>query len=330
MLSPRLEPPLGLMGQAPAEDHMLTIFSTPKPFRGHIGTIQRNAIGSWVCLDPGCEVILFGDDPGCTEIAKELRLRQEPNIRRNESGTPLLDSVFARGQEIAAHDVLCYVNCDIMLLHCFCEAVLRVARSFPKFLIVGRRWDTTVIQPLDFKAADWESELRALAMRSGREQLSYAVDYFVFPRGLYRYVPPFAIGRLYWDHWLVWRARSMRVPVVDAGAGVFAVHQNHDFSHQPEGLEGIRTGAEARNNRALAGGQLHLYTIDHATHQLVDSQIVNKPGHWHVPLTFLLRVYSSQFWYRLLEATFRARHAFGLYRGAFDQIQKRVRSFIWE
>ena len=26
---------------------MLTIFTTPKPFRGHIGIIQRNALKSW-------------------------------------------------------------------------------------------------------------------------------------------------------------------------------------------------------------------------------------------------------------------------------------------
>lgn len=29
---------------------MLTIFATPKPFQGHVGIIQRNAIGSWVRL----------------------------------------------------------------------------------------------------------------------------------------------------------------------------------------------------------------------------------------------------------------------------------------
>ena len=41
---------------------MLTIFSTPKPFRGHIGVIQRNAIESWKRIHPDVEIILFGDE----------------------------------------------------------------------------------------------------------------------------------------------------------------------------------------------------------------------------------------------------------------------------
>ena len=41
---------------------MITIFSTPKPFRGHIGVIQRNALKSWTLLHPDVEMILFGDE----------------------------------------------------------------------------------------------------------------------------------------------------------------------------------------------------------------------------------------------------------------------------
>ena len=41
---------------------MLTIFSCPKPFRGHFGMIQRNAIRSWTLLKPTPDVILIGDE----------------------------------------------------------------------------------------------------------------------------------------------------------------------------------------------------------------------------------------------------------------------------
>jgi len=40
----------------------LTIFATPKAFRGHFDVIQRNAISSWTKL--GVDVILMGDDAG--------------------------------------------------------------------------------------------------------------------------------------------------------------------------------------------------------------------------------------------------------------------------
>ena len=51
---------------------MLTIFSTPKPFQGHIGVIQRNAIGSWKQLHPDVEIVLFGDDEGAAEVVVQF------------------------------------------------------------------------------------------------------------------------------------------------------------------------------------------------------------------------------------------------------------------
>lgn len=57
---------------------MITFFSTPKPFRGHIGVIQRNAIRSWKLAHPDAEVILFGDEEGASETARDLGARHEP------------------------------------------------------------------------------------------------------------------------------------------------------------------------------------------------------------------------------------------------------------
>lgn len=309
---------------------MLTIFATPKPFEGHAGVIQRNAIGSWVRLRPDCEVILFGDEAGAAETAKEFGIRHVPYVQHSEFGTKRLDYIFARAQEIARHDLLCYANCDIILPQSLCRAVHSVATWSAKFLMIGRRWDTPVTRELDFEATDWGAQLREFAMKSGRQQLAYAVDFFAFARGLYTDMPPFVVGRVYWDHWLVWKARSMKVPVLDASADVLAIHQNHDFAYHPGGLQGIKVDAESKRNRALAGGQLHLYTIDHATHVLVDGHVVNKPGRWHVPVTSLLRLYSSQLWYWFLKVTFRARHGFGLHRGALAQMHRRVLSIIGE
>jgi hypothetical protein len=122
----------------------------------------------------------------------------------------------------------------------------------------------------------------------------------------------------------------MKVPVVDVSADVLAIHQNHDFAYHPGGLLGIKADAESKRNRALAGGQLHLYTIDHSTHRLIDGKIEDRPGRWHVPLTFFLRTYSSQLWYWFLKATFKARHALGLHSEPLSQLQRRVRSIIGE
>jgi hypothetical protein len=141
-------------------------------------------------------------------------------------------------------------------------------------------------------------------------------------------MPPFVVARHHWDHWMVWKARSMNVPVLDASADVLAIHQNHDFAYHSGGLEGVWTDVESKRNRALAGGQLHLYTIEHATHRIVDGRIEDNPGRWHVPATFFIRTYLSQLWYWLLNTSFRTRHALGLHRRALAQVQRRVRSIL--
>src|SRR5438876_11556063 len=103
---------------------MLTLFAIPKPFRGHIAVIQRNAIMSWTLLQPRPEVILFGDEEGTAEICRELGLRHAPAVERNEFGTPLLDDLFRKAEEQASYATLCYVNSDILLLDDFSKAVV--------------------------------------------------------------------------------------------------------------------------------------------------------------------------------------------------------------
>src|SRR5258708_16217187 len=148
---------------------MLTTFATAKPFSGHIGIIQRNTLQSWKALHPGIEIILFGADEGAVEAAKEFGLRHEPHVERNEWGTKRLDYMFARAQAIARHEMLCYTNCDIILMQDFWRAIERVRAMHGEFLIVGRRWDTDVTEPLAFEQADWQESLRVLALRRRRQ-----------------------------------------------------------------------------------------------------------------------------------------------------------------
>ena len=58
----------------------MTLFTTPKAFRGHIDVIQRNALKSWKLLDHDVEIIVFGDDEGAAEVCGELGLRHEAEV----------------------------------------------------------------------------------------------------------------------------------------------------------------------------------------------------------------------------------------------------------
>ncbi|HYM90082.1 MAG TPA: glycosyltransferase family A protein, partial [bacterium] len=233
---------------------MVTLVSLPKPFRGHAEVIQRNAIRSWTRLRPACQIILLGDDDGTAEMARECGAHHVPEVARNEFGTPLLDSAFAAAERVATGDLLCYLNADIILMSDFMATVTRLAGQMRRFLMIGQRCNVHIAGPWDFDQPDWEHHLRSYARRHGTlSGLFYGADYFVFTRGLWQTLPPLAIGRYFWDTWLIFRARSLGVPVFDATDCVVAVHQAHDYSHAPT-VNAWVSAPEARRNLTLSGG----------------------------------------------------------------------------
>ncbi len=257
----------------------LTIFTAPKPFTdSHIGCIQRNAIMSWVALGPEVQVILIGDEPGMEEAAGETGAVHLRHVERNEHGTPLVSSVFtlARGYDQAPF--LAYVNSDILLFDDFLEATRAAAASDRPFVIVGQRWDLDVEEALDLMPG-WQARLRNDARSTGHLHPAGGSDYFAFPRECYADVPPFAIGRAGWDNWMIYHARKQGWRVIDATSSVLIVHQSHDYGHLPGGLPHYRL-PESERNVELAGGRRVIFSLQDATHQLVDGRVRPRPLGW--------------------------------------------------
>src|SRR5690348_14888761 len=106
---------------------MLYILACPKPFTGSVAVIQRNAITSWVHLQPRPDITLFGDEPGTAAICEELGLHHVPDVLRNERGTPLLSDVLAKGQRRAGKNGrIGFINADIILMEDFSRAIERL------------------------------------------------------------------------------------------------------------------------------------------------------------------------------------------------------------
>lgn len=250
---------------------MLTLFSVPKPFRDHIGIIQANALQSWLKLEPRCEVILFGAEEGASEMAQRFGALHVPDVSCNEFGTPLLNDLFDKAQAIATCPLICYVNADMILMDDFTRSVDSLYRFKQSFLMVGRRWNVDLNEPFDFERDEWDDSLRLYAQQHGKPGSQYYMDYFVFPKGLFKTMLPFAIGRPPFDNWLLWKARSLGASLVDASEVIMAVHQNHDYAHHPEGRIGVYEGPEAKRNRELMGGSHHFFTLEDATHRLTAS-----------------------------------------------------------
>jgi hypothetical protein len=310
---------------------MLTLFSTPKAFRGHIAVIQRNALESWKRLHADVEVILFGVDKGTAEICGELGLRHVADTSRSRLGANRVDAMFARAQEMSRHELLCYANCDIVLTREFTEALGKVQGWRKEFLMVGRRWDTEVTEALDFSRTDWEEKITAWARSEGYHRFFHNIDYFAFSRGLYREIPALVVGRVYWDHWMIWKALTEKAAVVDASEVVCAVHQNHDYGHVPEGWKSVAGDEDARRNFALAGGRAHLRTIEDATYRLTARGVRANRWHWMAPARRRWRdvaravrgALRTKVWHPVLDATRPVRDAVGLKK---DNVPAALRS----
>lgn len=242
---------------------VLSLFTSPKPFQGHIGVIQRNALRSWSELGPEAEVLLIGDEEGMAEEAARSGARHLPEVERNELGTPLVSSIFAIARKSARHPNLCYVNSDVILLPDLLNAVRQLAGRFERYLLVGRRWDLDVPEPLP-KSPGWEQELRERIRTEGELHTPTGSDYFVFPRTMFSALPPFALGRAGWDNWMIYAGRHAHVPVVDGTGAVTAIHQTHDYAHLPGGKPHFRL-PESRGNVAMGGGRVSVFTIRDAT-----------------------------------------------------------------
>lgn len=254
---------------------MLTLFAIPKAFRGQIDIIQRNAIHSWTLLQPRPEIILLGSDPGTAEVAQEFGLKHIPAIECNEYGTPLMSSLFGLAQQVGTGSLFAYVNADIILMQDFIAAIERV--PFRRFMLTGQRWNLDFETALTFEPG-WDNQLCQQVHRSGQQEGPQAMDYFVFSRDTYTEIPPFAIGRLCWDNWMLYKALNLKIPLIDASQAVTAVHQNHDYNHHPAGWDGVFLGPEAAQNLELLGGAHYTYfMLDLANWQMTPEGL-RKPG----------------------------------------------------
>jgi len=251
---------------------LITLFSAPKPFiNPHIAMIQRNAIKSWTLL-PDVDVILLGEEQGLAEAARELGVKHISAVERNANGTPLISSMFKLARENSNSDLLCIINADMVLMPDFVEAARRSRMLRDKYVLLSQRWDLDVTAPLDF-SGDWSHGLRSTVNGQGQLHRPAGSDFFLFPLSTFHEIPPFSIGRAGWDNWMIYKARKENWAVIDCTPSVMIVHQNHDYSHLPEGRPHYEH-PETNENIRLAGGQANVrYTILDATHRLVDGTL---------------------------------------------------------
>ena len=257
---------------------LLTIFAIPKPFTGHTATIQSNAIRSWARLLPTVQLVLFGDesDQVFVDLAIETGATLIP-IEFEEGCAPQLDTVFDRIHKCAEGQLLMYSNADVIYSPELLDVAGRlIACEHENFLAIGQRTELVVSSSIDFSDSGQWQGLREQAEQDGQLASMVCKEFFLFSRDMYREVPAFRVGRGNWDNWMVWHAHQSGVVVVDVTSRLMALHQNHEYGHLAGGRRAAYvTGADARHNQKLAGGQ-HMLVGSRSTWELTETGVQRK------------------------------------------------------
>jgi len=148
-----------------------------------------------------------------------------------------------------------------------------------------------LVELATFDLWHWESLLLGATSRSGDStrgalHLPAGSDYFAFPRALFGEMPDFAVGRAGWDNWMIYHARQQGYAVVDGTPSIIAIHQDHDYSHLPDGKTHYEL-PESRQNEALAGGAANLYMVLDSDKQLVNGKVRRPRLSWMRTLRYI-------------------------------------------
>ena len=278
---------------------MISFFTTMKPFTGHNGVIQRNALRSWAQLTPRPEIIIMGEADGVEEICAELDCRHVPDIQVSEKGVPYVDAMFRKANEIATHDILCFSNGDIIFMDDLIQTVTYVSTRHQRYVIAGQRVDVDITEQIVFEAG-WQLACKSYAQRNGNLHGPDGIDYFVFSKGILDDLPPLVVGRQGWDNYLIYHVISQGIPFIDATASMIVIHQNHDYHYVPGGRVALLDSADTKQNRQrLSDVAGRVYTLLDAKYVFDGQRTYRVPNfllQWrHLAITLYNRYPSVQF-----------------------------------
>jgi|LQYC01.1.fsa_nt_gi hypothetical protein len=229
---------------------MITFMTTFKPFVGDDETRQRNALLSWLSLGQDIEVFVFGVPPAPDDLNDQFNIKNYPLVDWNNTGMPKVDEMFKIAQCDSKNVYLAYVNGDIVLGADFVKSLC--IPKWKRFLLVGQRWDTGYLAPIEDASFEAVKCYRDTAKRQGSLRGPTGLDFFAFPKDTFSKAPPLVPGGVVWDGYMIYYAESQGIPVIDATNDILAIHQNHPYKLVSRNDRDLDAGPAAQNNFAVA------------------------------------------------------------------------------
>ena len=206
---------------------LLVLFTTFKPSIEK-KEVYTNTIRNWATLQPGLQPVMFVENKSDSEIiqlAERLGWHVVP-VPKFYHSLPILSAMFtdvyARFRNIPFYS---FANADILftadLLSSLCFMLHSVKQmNWTQFLFTGRRLGVTLSHRLGSLPP-----IEELAL-NGTLFLGSSADFYVTSANSFPWegTPPFVVGRITIDNWVIARAMLNMTPVVDLTNTITAVH----------------------------------------------------------------------------------------------------------
>jgi len=285
--------------------------------------VQAVAVMSWLDVDPAAQLLLFGTEDTCAAFLELPELKRAgparvtcSKLRCFREGAPRLDCVFGDAVAASTSDVLMYANADVVVFSDILRAIAHVKARAANFFVVAKRFDLNITRalratlrsaaleggtPLDSNAAatGWLQHLTADVRGSAVSHAREGIDIMAFPRATPPRVPPFLVGRVQWDNWMLLQAISMpTVLSVEVSSVALVVHLNHGQYKASARKNGTRYNKRlavylphphVKETKVYHPGTIWLGRLDEVDANLVpaDAQWRERSGAYFSPLASL-------------------------------------------
>lgn len=209
-------------------------------------------------MEPRPNILLFGDEEGTSNIAKDFGAVHFPFIERSEefSPMPFVNKLFDKATTLSNSSILMYTNADILFAkEELNKLLLSAKKQFENFLVVARRMDIEVSDSIE-KSSNWENTLfskyeqKRASWEPNSNDNRWAIDFFAYTRNFWNEIeiPPFLLGVPAFDNWLLHEPNRRGMKVIDATKTLRVIHQFHEYTHGSE-----RKRKMKQYNEQLAG-----------------------------------------------------------------------------
>lgn len=212
---------------------MIVLVTSTKPVKCDSDyNIQYNSLRS-ACLSDCDAVINASGDFMSDRICENVGCVHVDIDPHRIKGRPSVSEIFKAGADFVSKesDLILFVNSDIMIGSKIKDVLHELNERFPVgWLAVCQRREV----PSNTLMSDAEIIKVANDLGASVNGLSTALDFFAFPKSVYRQLripDSFLIGKPGWDNWLVGAARKSNIPVVDISKVYPIRHATHPVSH---------------------------------------------------------------------------------------------------